>query len=352
MLKSIIESVVYGVLWLVSMLLSTFGISDEPLDAKQFEGYQNTAWLSEETGTKAYIDESASKVIVTFKYNNKIVQGELENLSRGCEVLTQYGYTALEAEDEVCSFTLFETNIRMSDEEMIWYNVHSEKGTEFSSVDEIRFEKVQTDEYALENLTTKMVTEPIEGFQKAFKADVPQIDGMLDTEREKRLNQIILEQVKNEFKQYQQEQEIVIKDVSTQIMRNDEKIFSFLLEGKYTDLKAKDTYYFAFTVNIDVLHEKAVETKGLIDDTKTFCKKLKQGDFHKKVAKAGADSTKNVYPKEYMEGCTIQELEKTLEDVQYYIKENKLGMVFTVNHAFGDYILIETDDVDLVCIYE
>lgn len=51
-----------------------------------------------------------------------------------------------------------------------------------------------------------------------------------------------------------------------------------------------------------------------------------------------------LYPKDFLQEQTLSDVQSLMKETCYYFTSNKIGIVYFVPHAVGDYFLYEVED--------
>lgn len=139
MLESIKNFFIHCILFIAGYFLSFTGIWDKPFDAEQFKDYENTVWISEDEDIEVEYNSDASELSVRLEYEGESLERVLINATSGMQCFTRYAFIIPDPEHKDGELVLFEMSIRVSEEEMVWYDIYSEEGTGFEDKDELIF---------------------------------------------------------------------------------------------------------------------------------------------------------------------------------------------------------------------
>lgn len=178
-----------------------------------------------------------------------------------------------------------------------------------------------------------------------FQLTVPQIDG--DSDKINAINALILSKIENML--LPDEENGVIDYFTYKIQLLDSEILSVLFEFCYYNKTQPYPADRAFTLNVDLREEKELDTNNLIADQKALCQYIQSGEAEKDFVegeKGNGAGKPYLFDKSYLKRCTISDISDNLEEADFYFTSEKIGIVYFVPHAVGDYFLLEIRNRD------
>lgn len=145
----------------------------------------------------------------------------------------------------------------------------------------------------------------------------------------------------------------VTVSLNYEVMEKSDKVLSVLYKGYVNHEGAAYARNLLYTANFDVTNGQALKLKDFTKIDESFAKTLKQDYVIIDRGNGNTDAIKDAFDL-YLDNYDMNQLVDLLKnsdgkhgisDVNSYVKGDKIGVVFSVIHAIGDYVNVEIASV-------
>lgn len=188
-------------------------------------------------------------------------------------------------------------------------------------------QKSKTDEYVVVDFVTDV---------NGYNITIPQVD-KLDAETKDYINETINSRIEDKVKELYEEGSFYYFEYS--IESKTEELLSILIQYDYMGEKAAHPFVNAFAINIDIKNKTEIYKEDVINYEKI--RYALKNNYLKKVVK----NNHGIEGDSVLNNEDILDAFSDVENDQFYISSDKVGLIFELTYAQGNYEIFETEDM-------
>ena len=176
--------------------------------------------------------------------------------------------------------------------------------------------------------------------EKDISIKYPQIINFNDINKQKKINDIIKNQVFNIVKAYKTKDiELVVLEIDYKIKLKNENLLSIQFEGYVNFKNSFHPYHLFFTTNINIIKAKKIELSEVINVNNEFIELFRKGKMK---------AVSLIYKDGYLDENTNLELIEIFDLGNFYLTKDSLGISVEVIYVIGSHAEFEIKYTDIL----